>query len=301
MNTVSEQEEGWPALAERLSRELGTPVTRLERVQRAGYTKARLARAELGDGRRAFLKASTDEMTRQWLQAEHRAYRHLRGGFMPRMLAFLQEPERDVLVLEDLSDASWPPPWTQERVTLVLHALDEIAALPPPPGTPPMREIWRELTAWTKVEREPETFLSLGLCTPRWLATALPVLQAASVSAKIDGEALLHCDVRSDNLCFQAGRAVFVDWNWMAVGNPLVAKAAWLPSLHAEGGPAPEEILPQGGEYAAVMSGYWALNAGLPPPPGAPHLRQLQRNLLRVTLAWAARALGLPPPEPPRG
>jgi hypothetical protein len=298
MSTRLEDGDELRPLGVALGQALGAPVTRLERVQRTGYTKALIARAELADGRRAFLKASADDLTLQWLRAEHRAYQHLRGAFMPRMLAFLAVEGREVLVLEDLSDASWPPPWTRERVDAVLSALEAIAALPPPPGTPPMREIWREVAAWTKVEREPGPFLSLGLCSSGWLSAALPVLHSASASARIDGETLLHCDVRSDNLCFRDGQALLVDWNWMAVGNPKVARAMWLPSLHAEGGPAPEELLADGGELAAVMSGYWALNAGLPPPPGAPHLRQLQRSLLRVTLAWAARALGLPPPDP---
>jgi len=37
--------------------------------------------------------------------------------------------------------------------------------------------------------------------------------------------------------------------------------------VHAEGGPAPEAILPEGGaELAALFSGYFAARAGLPPP-----------------------------------
>jgi thiamine kinase-like enzyme len=53
---------------------------------------------------------------------------------------------------------------------------------------------------------------------------------------------LLHFDVRSDNVCFAGDRAVLVDWNWAAIGNPVMDVAARLPSLHAEGGPPPEEI-----------------------------------------------------------
>ena len=46
--------------------------------------------------------------------------------------------------------------------------------------------------------------------------------------------------------------------------------AAWAPSLQAEGGPAPEAIIPSGGvELAALVSGYFAANAGLPPPATA--------------------------------
>ena len=46
--------------------------------------------------------------------------------------------------------------------------------------------------------------------------------------------------VRSDNVCFSAGSARIVDWNWAARGNPRLDVAAWLPSFHAEGGPRPK-------------------------------------------------------------
>ena len=51
------------------------------------------------------------------------------------------------------------------------------------------------------------------------------------------GEAFLHLDVRSDNICIADGRAVLVDWNWASLGNPRVDLAFWLPSLSHEGGP----------------------------------------------------------------
>ena len=54
----------------------------------------------------------------------------------------------------------------------------------------------------------------------------------------------MHIDVRSDNLCFSGDRVVLVDLNLVARANPLLDVAAWLPSLHSEGGPLPEDILP---------------------------------------------------------
>jgi hypothetical protein len=93
---------------------------------------------------------------------------------------------------------------------------------------------------------------------------------------------------------------VLVDWNWACRGNPKLDVAGWLPSLALEGGPAPETILPAEGELAAFVAGFYAAHAGLPPLPGRPTLRTLQLGMLRQSLAWAARALGLPPPDGPR-
>ena len=104
--------------------------------------------------------------------------------------------------------------------------------------------------------------------------------------------------MRSDNLCIRDGRAVLIDWNFACLGNPAADVAAWLPSLHAEGGPAPDEILPEGAaELAALLAGYFCARAGLPSIPQAPHARPLQLAQSRTSLPWAARLLDLPPPS----
>jgi len=91
---------------------------------------------------------------------------------------------------------------------------------------------------------------------------------------------------------------VLIDWNFACLGNPMADVAAWLPSLHAEGGPAPDEILPDGAaEFAALLAGYFAAHAGRPEISEAPHVRTLQLSQARTALPWAARALGLPPPR----
>jgi aminoglycoside phosphotransferase (APT) family kinase protein len=104
---------------------------------------------------------------------------------------------------------------------------------------------------------------------------------------------LLHLDVRSDNLCLADRGAVLVDWNLVHTGNPDLDLAAWLPSLRLEGGPAPEELLPDAGELAAALAGFFLSRAGLPPPPTAPLVRQIQLAQGEVALAWACRELAL--------
>jgi len=89
-----------------------------------------------------------------------------------------------------------------------------------------------------------------------------------------------------------------VDWNWASRGNAKLDVAAWLPSLALEGGPEPESILPAEPELATFVAGFYAAHAGLPPPrPGMHELRALQLRMLRTSLAWAVRALGLPAPD----
>ena len=264
-----------------------------------GYTPAERWVVDLEGGDRVFAKIGVDSRTAGWLRDEHRAYTVLAGDFMPRLRGW-DDGERPLLLLEDLSRCSWPPPWDGPGIDRVLDALAELRSADPGGALPPVGEFARELTGgWRRVAAEPEPFLSLGLATGRWLRDNAPALAAAEDEASIDGPFPAHLDVRSDNLCFRDGRAVLVDWNHAVVAHPDLDIAGWAPSLHAEGGPAPEEILPGAGPLAAVISGYFADRAGQPVIPTAPRVREVQLRQLRTALPWAARALGLPPLDGP--
>ena len=148
---------------------------------------------------------------------------------------------------------------------------------------------------WQTIALDPTPFLSLGLASEAWLNRALATLLDINYGSFLDGAELVHLDIRSDNLCFDGDRVVIIDWNWACFGNAQFDIGAWLPSLEIEGGPPPEQILPDAGEIAAIISGYFAANAGLPAVPGAPRLRQVQLAQLKSALPWTVRALDLPP------
>lgn len=266
-----------------------------------GYTPARRWVVTLDDGRTAFVKVATDELTASWIRDEHVAYSILRGAaFMPGYLGFYDDGRSPVLALEDLSAATWPPPWDRPRIDAVLACLDAVAGTPAPEGLPPLDDEHLELRdGWAEVGGDPEPFLALGLCGPAWLAANLDALRTAAAAAPLRGGALLHLDVRSDNICFRGdGTAVLVDWNHTSVGNPTADVACWLPSLQAEGGPTPEEVLTESApELASMIAGYFCSHAGRPPIPSAPNVRTVQLDQARTALPWAARALGLPAPE----
>ncbi|HEX4930295.1 MAG TPA: phosphotransferase [Gaiellaceae bacterium] len=248
----------------------------------------------LDDGRTAFAKRAIGEPTAAWLRQEHDLYVALGASFMPGLLGW-KDGSLPLLVLEDLSAATWPPPWAPGSVEAVLRTLEDVAATPPPAG---LRRITDDPPAgWRDVARDRAPFLRLGVCSDAWLDEALPTLLHASDPSLLEGDGLLHLDVRSDNLCIRDGQAVLVDWNWASVGNPAVDIAFWLPSLTLEGGLEPDEIArfhPGAETLAAVVAGFFAANAGLPPPSGAPAVRAFQLAQLEVALPWTVRTLGLP-------
>jgi hypothetical protein len=286
---------------ERSLRALGAMPVAWRAASGHGAPSHRRFVVEIEDGRSAFVKSAAFDYTADWLREEYRIYAALDGQpFLPRLLGWDDDGVAPALALEDLSGATWPPPWDRARIDSVLTTLAVVHATPPPEGVPPALESQFGLDSWPDVAADPQPFLSLGLCSPEWLSDHLPALSDASAVAEIGGASLLHFDVRSDNLCLWDGRAVLVDWNNACVGNAVMDTASWLPSLEAEGGPAPEIILPDETPglpaIASLLAGYFCAAAGLPRIPQAPHARPLQLMQAKTSLPWAARLLGLPPP-----
>ena len=285
-----------------------TPLRFAPLAREGGYSQAFRRIVHFSDNSSAFVKAAVSDNTALWLRAEQKIYETLDGAsFLPAFFgagetegAADDENPRPFLLLEDLSGAIWPPPWSPQKVEAVLDALALVRDAAPnaPTDLPRAEDELEGFASWHLVAEDPAPFLSLGLCGEKWLNAALPVLIAAQNAAPLKGEDLLHLDVRSDNLCFrpQSGRAVLVDWNWACRGNGNLDIAGWLPSLHSESGVLPETVWKDAGVFAAILSGYWAFRAGLAPPPAAPRVRQVQLQQVKSALPWAVRTLDLPPP-----
>ncbi|HUS61500.1 MAG TPA: hypothetical protein VMY34_04830 [Acidimicrobiales bacterium] len=283
-------------LRERVEAVVGQRVVAVEEIAGAGgYTPALRRVAALADGSTVFVKAAVTDTTAAWIATEHAAYRALTGA--PYLASYLGGDEQ-VLVLEDLRSAWWPTPWRPGDIELALALLDEVAATPVPSWVPAAQEMDVNLHhGWSTVADDPRPFLSLELCDERWLAHAMPALASAAERAPIEGDALLHFDFRSDNICIRDGRALLVDWNLLCRGNPMLDQAFFAESLTVEGGPPPWDLLPAAPPgIVSVLAGFFAARAPGPPLPRSPRVRSMQLAQLRICLPWAARALGLPPP-----
>ncbi|MBD0339259.1 MAG: aminoglycoside phosphotransferase family protein [Thermoleophilia bacterium] len=276
-------------IAERVPAESWEPVA-------GGYTRASRWRARLPDGSRAFVKAGEDEPVLRMLRREIAVYESLAGAFLARLLEAGDDGSRAYLVLEDLADAYWPPPWPPETRPL-FHALEQVAATPPPPSLPRLRE--PERGAWAAVADDHEPLLRLGVCSNDWLEAAIEPLAAAEASVLHAGDELVHYDVWSGNLCFAERGVVLVDWSEARVGNGRLDVALALLGIRAEGGRPPELQIPDEAGLAAYAAGVAASGATAPLPDwAAPDatLREGQRSDLVHALRWAASTLGIPPP-----
>jgi hypothetical protein len=285
-------------VAEAVARAADARPVGWRRVAGGRYTAAERWLVEFDDRRRAFAKIGATELTAGWLRTEHRAYREIAAPVMPRLMGW-SDGAPPVLLLEDLSDARWPPLWDATLVERVLAMLDVVAHAHCPAWAPPVDGMTELFSGWSTIAADPGPFLGLGLVTARWLDASLPLLVAHERPAELAGSALLHLDVRSDNLCFTADRALLIDWDLVSRGNPLFDVAAWLPSLAVEGGPSPEEVRPEASVFSAALAGIWCSRAPQPVITDAPDVRRAQREQGATALRWAARWLTLPAPDGP--
>jgi hypothetical protein len=117
-------------------------------------------------------------------------------------------------------------------------------------------------TGWSEVARDPSPFLALRLCSAEWLERSLPALRRA-------GDDDRDLDVALQALSARLG-----------------------------GGPLPDEVLPDRPALAATTAGRLAATIRFGDAPEGEDARRLAIRRLRIALPWAARALGLPAPDP---
>jgi len=249
-----------------------------EPIVGSGYTRARKWRVTLDDGTRLFAKEAG--------AAEIVVYEAVRRDFLPK----LHDVRGEVLLLEDLSAAHWPPPYPDDCAAL-FAALDEVAATAPPAQLPRLTEA----SAWAAIAAEPRPLLALGLCSARWLEHALPLLIEAEARLPRSGSGLVHNDVWVGNLCFTGRGVVLVDWAEARIGNPRIDLAFALLSLRVEG--ASTSRLEDEAALAAFVTGIVATEASAAPPEWAAagvQLREDQKGDLAVALPWVAQQIGRP-------
>ena len=304
---------------------LGARVRRAERVY-GGYSSAPTFRLLLADGRRAFVKATgpaDTEFGRAALRREQRFYRDFCeapvAAWMPALLGDAESGDWRMLLLQDLGPKSVPP-WTPAAARGVARALAEFHTAtsggPFPPWLRPGRDVlrrnsglWDELARTGEIEQVPALAADRD-GAERWLAAALPSLSASArtlVDAP-DPYALLHSDIRSDNLRWRGGRLTLFDWPHAFAGPPEYDLVEFAQSVTVEGGPPPEHVAATYAERRSLrvevltaaicaLAAFFADAAWREPIPGLPRLRRFQQQQLAVTLAWAARLLDLPPPD----
>ena len=279
--------------------------------QSGGFSPGVAARLRTADGRRVFVKAAGPEPN-PLTPTAHRLEARVAAALpeeapVPRLLWSHDEGEGGwiVLVFEDVEGRNPAVPWRAEELDKTLEALAALSELltpsPLPPDTVGAADGWSVVSGayWRKLKEDRPA--RLDAWSTRHL-DRLADLEAEAPSA-VAGDALLHLDVRADNLLLMPERVFVVDWPHARVGAPWVDMVFFAPSVAMQGGPPPEELLTRhpharraGTEaltaVVAAMAGFFTREGLQPAPPGLPTLRAFQAAQGDVARSWLARRTG---------
>jgi hypothetical protein len=285
--------------AAELTEALGVAPVAIRRVAvERGHTRNEHWVVELADGGRVFVKQANDETGAGWLRDEHTIYANVRGDFLARMLGWCDEPEATMLVLEDLSDADWPPPWSVEKIR-AWSASRSRTQLP------------MSLQPECRHSRRFRGPFRLGVGCPGSLRLPCPWAMFDRLASRLatssysggpqlrTGGQVARTPRRPQRQHLLSGRPRAPSRLERGLRRESVRRAGQLAAEpRTEGGPDPWELRPKSGNAAALVSGMWADLAWRPPAPRSrADVRALERRQLAVALPWAARMLGLPAPD----
>ena len=192
-------------------------------TQEGGYSPGAAARVRLASGGRAFVKALGVDLHSASVglyRNEAKAMPHLPVDLhVPRLLDVYDDGEWVALVYEDVEGRHPEIPWRSHELDRVAGAIADLgAALDPSP--------WPAAPAFADVNAGViHAWRALAMSPPPDLDSSVRRMLDRLAADKVDlaevvwGEALLHNDIRSDNVLLTPdGGVVFVDWGMPCKG-----------------------------------------------------------------------------------
>lgn len=300
------------AVRDRIETLAGARVT-AETSATSGFSPGFCAVLELTDGRAVFVKAVSPDQnptSPQLARAEIRAAAALPSQVPAPPLRWWHDDGHWVILGFDAVHGRSPElPWRADDLALVLAAIDDLAHCEPTPGHALPRtddQLAEDFTGWRRMLRaapaERERVASAIDEPGRWAVEHLDDLVRWEQDAlrACAGDALVHGDLRADNLMIEDGhdRVWLIDWPHASVGAPWLDLAFMLPSVALQGGAGdPAWLFSQSAVADGVsvdqlraalsgLAGYFAWSSGQPAPPGIPNLRAFQAAQAGATLRW---------------
>lgn len=282
---------------------------RIVSVQPAGggFTPGFAAVLEGDEGSRIFAKAApaSEAFIYPQYQREAQVVPLMPAGMpMPGLLAAeevaVPGDSWELLVYEAVDGTMPGHPWTETDLQAVeascVEAVSRMQGFPRQDSGAPIAQDLAGVPSQFRAVAE-------GGSAP-WFLPALTRAEAAAFQQSLDlcpealaGDAVLHGDLRPDNILLQAGRALFCDWNFLGTGAQWIDWVSVLPYARAGGLDADAWLRrseltrdvppPYIDAFLAGLLNYMIHWGGQPEVSSSPHLRVHGRHTARLVYDWA--------------
>jgi hypothetical protein len=271
---------------------LGSPVVAAT-SQAGGFSPGTADRVRTADGRRAFVKVTgtaLNDRSSEFHRQEAAVLAALSSSAIPALIGVVDLGDWVAIVSEEIDGLPPVLPWRNDDIAAVLDACHEIARLPASHLDDIQASVGSMHELWSEVVDVPEDL--------SWAGTRLGALQELAASVDVRGSALVHGDLRADNVLLRAdGSAVIVDWPWANHGaawfdpvtllfnvrlyDPTADVDRWL--AHPAFAHATAEGIDA---LLAAAGGFFLAHSRRPPERGVERVRQFQLDQARVVLGW---------------
>ena len=280
---------------------LGSPVVEAH-GQQGGFSPGTADRVLTADGRTAFVNAvgsSLNAVAPRLHRDEAKISALLpRTLPVPKYLGSYEDRGWVALVLEDIPGSHPTTPWTRIELERVLDSLHAVGSHPVPSTLAHLpalhTEVAAEFTGWDRIGTD------LPANLDPWIAAHLPRLQGSAHAGLscLEGQSLVHSDIRSDNLLLTEEGAYLIDWPWACIGVPWFDALSVLINVRLHDaafdvasvlGAHPVFVgLPAESidGFLAGMAGYFIDSARQPAPLGLPTLRNFQQAQGEAAIDW---------------
>ncbi|WP_435744950.1 phosphotransferase [Microbacterium sp. PMB16] len=219
----------------------------------------------------------------------------------PEVQAAIDHETGAALILTAIDGRHPGGPWRAADLHLVADSIGALAASPAPSALPRAEsDLAPDFTRWVDIAADPQ----LSETLPETVKNRLPELLRIEqrFAETIRGDAIMHNDLREDNILIADGRAHLLDWPYAVRAAPWADVPLLLPSIEASGGPAcedawrlfqehgapdPASLLP----IAAAGASYLWHAQAQPEVAQIPGLRSFQRARAVPALRWISTML----------
>lgn len=298
-----------PYVQERIIDELGGKPAEI-RMAGGGFSGGFAARVRAESGTELFIKAAGRDklFTLNAYRQEARVNPALPQGVPAPRLEFAADFEDwTVLGFEAVDGRAPTLPMNARDLTLMLDAWAAAAAA----LTPAPQALLDLGVSATPIDASLRLFarVAAGDADPFPVPPAFKdrIDELAEIESRIDeamtADAVMHFDLRPDNMIVGADRAWICDWNWVQVHAPWFDTACFLVAAHGDGHdadalfwrhPTAEGVTPEHLDTGlAAIAGYYLSRSVEPPIPDvSPHLRAHQRWSGLAAADWLAQRRG---------